>query len=159
MSEPRGPTGASGAGPIGSMAAGSTPSGSAIAGTGTSPRAGRASSPRPRAAAGSSYQIMSGARRVKGYPVTRDELFTLGGVGLLTSAFLGFGSNLVSRSFDLAASLDLSPGVAPEMVERWHTREYDFWYIGLILFIARRHECDFRRCKNLEHHPLNGPSR
>jgi hypothetical protein len=78
---------------------------------------------------------MSGARRVKGYPVTRDELFTLGGVGLLTSAFLGFGSNLVSRSFDLAASLDLSPGVAPEMVERWHTREYDFWYIGLILLL------------------------
>lgn len=76
---------------------------------------------------------MSGARRVKGYPVTRDELFTLGGVGVIASAFFGFGANFVSRSFDLAANLDLSSGVSKEIIERWQTREWDFWYMGLVL--------------------------
>jgi hypothetical protein len=76
---------------------------------------------------------MPGARRVKGYPITRDELFTLGGVGVLASAFFGFGANFISRSFDLAANLDLSAGISAEIIERWHTREYDFWYFGLVL--------------------------
>ena len=72
---------------------------------------------------------------MKGYPITRDELFTLGGVGLATSAFLGVGGNLVGRSFDLQANIELSPDVKPELIAKWETREYDFWYIGLILLV------------------------
>jgi hypothetical protein len=88
-----------------------------------------------RVVSGSSYQIISGERRVKGYPITRDELFTLGGLSVLASGFFGFGGNFVSRSFDLQVSIELSTGVAPEVIARWMTREYDYWYFGLVLLL------------------------
>jgi hypothetical protein len=76
---------------------------------------------------------MAGARRVKGYPITRDELLTLGGAGFVSSLFFGFGGDFIFRSYDLQANLDLSPGVAADVVAKWTTREFDFWYIGLVL--------------------------
>jgi len=33
----------------------------------------------------------------------------------------------------LQANIELSPGVQPEIVARWQTREADFWIFGLIL--------------------------
>jgi hypothetical protein len=70
---------------------------------------------------------------VKGYPVTRDELFTLAGVGLLSSACFGVGVNFIDRSIDLMADLEINQGIPQEIMVRWATREYDYWYFGLVL--------------------------
>lgn len=122
--------------PPGSIAAGGgAPSSQAAGGTGTSPQTSAGSQPRRRAAAGISYRIMSGARRVKGYPVTRDELFTLGGVGLLASICFGLGANFVFSSFGLQENLELSQGITPVLLSKWQTRETDYWYFGLVLLI------------------------
>ena len=125
---PVGPTGASGATSGGS-------GGADIEQRSVTGPSGPSAPPRRRRLTGSTHQIISGARRVKGYPVTRDELLTLGGVGLATSAFLGVGANFISRSFDLQANIELSPDVKPEIRAKWETREYEFWIIGIVLLV------------------------
>jgi len=119
------------AGPTGPISGGS--SGTEIQQQGVTGPSGPPRIQRRRRSGGSTLQIMSGERRVKGYPISRDELFTLGGVGALASACFGVGVSLVERSFDLQANLELSRGVAPEIVARWETRETDYWIFGLVL--------------------------
>jgi hypothetical protein len=71
---------------------------------------------------------------MKGYPVTRDELISLGGVGLATSVLSGVGANFISRSFDLDASIELSGSdIKPGVIAKWQTRETDFFVFGIIL--------------------------
>lgn len=92
---------------------------------------------KPRSAAGGSgahsHQIVSGARRVKGYPVTRDELFGLGGVGLLTTVCFSAGGNFISRSYDIEKDLALSQGVSDALKARWEAKAQDAWLFGAIL--------------------------
>ncbi|HTV36876.1 MAG TPA: hypothetical protein VMF12_10650, partial [Xanthobacteraceae bacterium] len=61
---------------------------------------------------------------MKAYPVTKDELFEIGGVGLLTTAFFSFGGNFIASSFELQAELELNQGIPSPTVAKWQTREH-----------------------------------
>jgi hypothetical protein len=70
---------------------------------------------------------------VKGYPLSRDELFGVGGAGVLATTCFSIGGTLVGRSFDIQADLEMAQGVSPEIKARWETRESDAWAFGLII--------------------------
>ena len=72
---------------------------------------------------------------MKGYPVTRDELFTLGGASLLSSGAFSVGLNFVNRSLDLQKDLELNQGIPPVILTRWQTREADYWTFGVVLMV------------------------
>jgi hypothetical protein len=72
---------------------------------------------------------------VKGYPVTRDELFGLGGAGLLATVCFSIGGNYINRSYDIQKDLELTQGLPPELKARWEAKEADAWHFGLVLAI------------------------
>jgi hypothetical protein len=87
-----------------------------------------------RSAAGSNYYVLHGARKVKAYPVTRDELFGLGGAGVIATICFSVGGNYLNRSYDIGKDLELTVGVPPELKARWQSKEADYFTFGLIIF-------------------------
>ena len=79
--------------------------------------------------------MLSGSRRVKGYPVTRDELFGIGGAGLLATTCFSIGGGLVGRSFDIQKDLDFNKEVPVEIRVRWQTKETDYLWFGSVLIL------------------------
>lgn len=90
---------------------------------------------RPRSPPGSTYQIVAGLRTVKGYPVTRDELYGLGGAGFIATVCFSLGGNYLNRSYDIRKDLELTPGVSAEMKMRWETKASDDLFFGVIIMI------------------------
>jgi hypothetical protein len=72
---------------------------------------------------------------VKGYPLTRDELFELGGGGLLATTFFSLGGSCIGTSLDIQKSLEMAQTISPELKARWETKEADYWLFGIV-FIA-----------------------
>jgi heme O synthase-like polyprenyltransferase len=70
---------------------------------------------------------------VKGYPVTRDELFGLGGVGLLATFCFSVGGNYMNRSFDISKDIELAQGVPEPLVARWKAKSEDAFLFGSVL--------------------------
>ena len=128
-SGPSGATGASGAA-VSSASGNSAPS-ATISQITTTPRIPRGS----RSATGSTYQTLSGVRRVKAYPVTRDELFGLGGAGFIATVAFSIGTNYLNRSYDIRKDLELSYGVPPDLKIRWDTRATDDLFFGWIIIL------------------------
>jgi hypothetical protein len=78
---------------------------------------------------------MPGARRLKGYPVTADELWELGGIGLGTSLCFSFGTSFLTQYFGIKKDLEFSQGLPPEVVIRWKTVQgYDL-ALSIVLFL------------------------
>ena len=74
---------------------------------------------------------------MKEYPVTRDELFELGGIGVATTICFSVGGSYMSRSVDIQRDLELSQQLPSDVVVRWQTKEIDYWYFGIaIVFIG-----------------------
>lgn len=73
---------------------------------------------------------------MKAYPVTRGELWGLGGVGLAASALFSGGSSAISFSIETAENLDLAQGVPSATVGFWTAARHMAWFggIGLIVF-------------------------
>jgi hypothetical protein len=97
----------------------------------------RRSSPRSGGGSrlGSTHEIISGVRRVKGYPLSRDELFELGGAGILATTCFSIGGTNLNRSFDIQKDLEIAQGIPPEIKVRWETKEADAWVYGWLFFI------------------------
>lgn len=71
---------------------------------------------------------------MKGYPVTKDELYTLGGAGFIATLCFSGGANYLNRSFEIQKSLELAQGVPPQaLIEKWKARESDAFTFGLAL--------------------------
>jgi len=65
---------------------------------------------------GSKFMIVPGTRIEKGYPLTRDELWLLGSLGIgATTAFAG-ASGLIGYYFNVGMNLALSQGVPEKMI-------------------------------------------
>lgn len=84
---------------------------------------------------GGSHEILPGERRVKGYPVTRDELFGLGGAGLLATVCFSVGGNMINRSLDIQKDLELAQELPKPIIARWETRQEDAWSFGILLLV------------------------
>jgi hypothetical protein len=84
---------------------------------------------------GSTYEVVSGARRVKGYPITRDELTALSGTGLLATVCFSIGGTYVNRSYEIQRDLELTQGVSTKLRARWEAKEADAWTFGLIMLV------------------------
>src|SRR5579863_8170257 len=76
------------------------------------------------------HQIIPGVRRVKGYPVTRDELLSLSGSGILGSLCFSIGGKYLDRSYDISKDLEFSQGLPDTLIVRWKTKAEDDQYIG-----------------------------
>lgn len=92
-----------------------------------------ASGGRPGERIGSTHDVISGARSVKGYPVTRDELFGLGGAGFLATTCFSIGGNYLTRYYDIQKDLELSQGVPEKIVIKWQAKSDQDWTFGVIL--------------------------
>lgn len=78
---------------------------------------------------------LPGRRTVKEYPVDRDELFELGGAGLLTTLFFSIGFSLLSRYLELVKDLEFERDLPKELIARWSAIRDDA-YTGAAIFIS-----------------------
>jgi hypothetical protein len=85
-------------------------------------------------AGGSIHETISGVRRVKAYPVTRDELLGLGGVGIVTTFCFSVGSSYIKRSFDIHKDLEFNQQLPSDLIVKWQTTEMDDWLFGFFFF-------------------------
>lgn len=84
---------------------------------------------------GSTHDVISGARSVKGYPITRDELFGLGGAGFVATAGFSLGGNYLTRYYDIQKDLDMAQGLPDRIVVKWQTKAEQDWTFGILLII------------------------
>ncbi|SRR6266849_2241307 len=93
------------------------------------------SPPPPNRIAGSTHETISGERRVKGYPVTRDELWELGAGGALTTICFSVAGTYINRSYDIQRELELTQGLPQDTIIRWKTKGEGDWYFGLTALV------------------------
>jgi hypothetical protein len=66
--------------------------------------------------AGSTIVIVPGTRYEKGYPLTKDDLLSLGGLGLGTTAFFSVASASLSYYVNTGVNMALAQGVPKEVL-------------------------------------------
>lgn len=66
------------------------------------------------------------------YPVSKDELWTLGGLGLGATLAFSSAAGLLGFFVDTKKDLELAQGIPPETVAYWRAREDD----ALILMVG-----------------------
>lgn len=94
--------------------------------------------PRPpsrRRSPGTGFDRQPGRRPMKEYPLTREELISLGGVGVLATTCFSVGGGFVTRSLDITKDLELAQGVPPPIVARWQARADDSLTFGIIFIV------------------------
>ncbi len=72
---------------------------------------------------------------MKAYPVTRDELFGIGGAGLVATFCFSLGTNYLNRAYDINKDLELAQGIPPELKVRWQTKADADWTFGIIIVV------------------------
>lgn len=124
-------------GGAGVVADGSAAAGGASSAATPSASAGSGPSGRRRAAAsgGSDYSVIPGVRKVKGYPVTRDELLGLGASSVAATFCFSVGGGLITRSQDIRKDIELAQGVPERVVGKYQAKSEDAFFYGCI-FIA-----------------------
>ena len=101
------------------MGKGGTITGSAPA-TGRSTGATIASQPKKPRAKRSGFHRQPGARSMKEYPLTSQELWQLAGLGLVATVLFGMGSFFLSTWFDVFKDLSVPPDeMTQEMRGYW----------------------------------------
>lgn len=86
---------------------------------------------------------MPGIRTAKGYPLTKDELISLGGIGAGTTAAFTVGSFSLQYYLDVGLNLALAQGI-PEKVQAYYEAARGsslwiavaFYVLGVVLFVA-----------------------
>ena len=86
-------------------------------------------------------EVHSGRRGVKGYPVSRDELLGLGGVGLGATLCFSAGFSYLTRSADIGRNLEFSSaitekGLPDKLVAKWEAKSEDAFTFGCILIVV-----------------------
>jgi hypothetical protein len=87
------------------------------------------------APSGFDFFVIPSTRRIKGYLLSRDELFQLGGIGVLTTVCFSVGGTYINRSFDIGKDLEFAQEIPSETRIRWETKEVEYWNFALI-FLA-----------------------
>lgn len=78
------------------------------------------------------FDIDYGTAKMKSYPVTKGELFTVGGLGFGASIFFSAGAACISFSVDTQKDLDLTTGVKPEVFAYWDAMKDTAIYGGIV---------------------------
>jgi hypothetical protein len=88
---------------------------------------------RTRNRSGSTKTRLRGVRTVKEYPLDQDELWELGGLGLVTTMFFSAASACFGVWINIQMSLDLAEGADPFKVGLWQANmTWSKW--GAIVF-------------------------
>ena len=72
---------------------------------------------------------------MKGYPVTRDELFGLGGAGFIATVCFSLGGNYLNRAYDIKKDLELAQGVPNDLKVRWETKAEGDFTFGVVIIV------------------------
>jgi hypothetical protein len=82
--------------------------------------------------AGSLINVIHGTAEVKAYPIFKDELWTLGAQGLLSSVLLSLMWTCINFYVDTMRDLELNPGIPAATIGHWQ-RFNDFALAGAVL--------------------------
>ena len=92
--------------------------------------------PKQKSPKSSTLGVIHGHAKLKAYPVTKNELFTLGALGFAASLFFSVGAGAIGYSMDIFKDLELTSNLGPELVARWNTIEHFAYYGGIGVLIV-----------------------
>jgi hypothetical protein len=85
---------------------------------------------------GSTFMVAPGTRIEKGYPLTLDEFWLLGSLGVSATAFFAIGSGLFGYYIDAGMNLALSQGVAEKVVAYYESSRHWALYGAIAAYVV-----------------------
>lgn len=73
---------------------------------------------------------------MKEYPISKDEIFGLGGTSVFATTLIAFGSASWQRSQDIERNLELSQGIPETTIARWKAKQEDAHSNAILFFVA-----------------------